>query len=148
MTAFLGGKPALDFDSNEKLEKKRICFVKLDQQGIVGDVNVALIRQTGGDRSVEGSGSAPLTPPTVHLAGTQVLKKCVNVGGTVRMYSGIEPMHSNRIRTASNDEIPAGRRDADGADHRGGDESDPREYRRAELCRYLIRTNRRMRRQR
>ncbi len=81
VTAF-GGRPALDFDDSKEVDNKDL-FIKLDQQGIVGDINVALIRNRNNGDLLEGS---PLMPPTVCLAGTQVLKKCVNVGGTVRTF--------------------------------------------------------------
>jgi type IV pilus assembly protein PilY1 len=77
VTAF-GGKPALDFNDDKTIDNKDL-YVKLKQQGIVGDINVALLRQ-GGDTT------DPTSPPTICLAGMEVLKKCVAVGGTVRTF--------------------------------------------------------------
>jgi type IV pilus assembly protein PilY1 len=78
VTAF-AGKPALDFDDDKDVDDDDLS-TNLKQQGIVGDVNVALIRNSGTDPN------SPTMPPTICLAGTEVLKKCVNVGGTVRTF--------------------------------------------------------------
>jgi len=78
LTAF-GGKPALDFNDDKKVDNNDIS-TNLKQEGIVGDVNVALIRNSDSDPN------SPTMPPTICLAGTEVLKKCVNVGGTVRTF--------------------------------------------------------------
>jgi type IV pilus assembly protein PilY1 len=78
VTAF-GGKPALDFNDDKKIDNNDLS-TNLKQEGIVGDVNVALIRNGNTDPG------SPTMPPTVCLAGTEVLKKCVNVGGTVRTF--------------------------------------------------------------
>jgi len=79
LSAF-AGKPVINFfeasgDTPNLLNNKDL-FLDLKQQGIVGDVSVALVR------NANGTGS----PQTVCLAGTEVLKKCVNVGGTVRTF--------------------------------------------------------------
>jgi type IV pilus assembly protein PilY1 len=78
VTAF-AGKPALDFNDDKTTDNNDL-FTDLNQQGIVGDVNIALIRQGDTDPN------SPTSPPTVCLAGMEVLKKCVNAGGTVRTF--------------------------------------------------------------
>ncbi len=77
LTAF-GGKPALNFYDSEKpdLTNEDISTVLAEKNTIVGDVAVAVLRD---DKS-------SVTPPTVCLAGMEVLKKCVNVGGTIRTF--------------------------------------------------------------
>jgi hypothetical protein len=79
LSAF-AGKPVINFyektgDPPNTLTNEDL-FVDLKQQGIVGDINVALVRDPN------GTGGAQ----TVCLAGMEVLKKCVNVGGTVRTF--------------------------------------------------------------
>jgi hypothetical protein len=76
----LAGKARLDFDEDGKVDEKDRS-VTLDQEGIVGDINVAL-RRDGSPNNPNSPGS----PPTICLAGTQVLKKCADVGGTVRTF--------------------------------------------------------------
>jgi type IV pilus assembly protein PilY1 len=74
-----GGKPALDFNDDGVVDNKDL-YTKLNQQGIVGSINVALLRPS------DGSGTDSTSPPTICLAGMEVLKKCVAVGGTVRTF--------------------------------------------------------------
>jgi type IV pilus assembly protein PilY1 len=78
MTAF-GGKPAIDLNNDGKIDGNDISTT-LAQQGIVGDVVVALQRKGASDPG------DPLRPKTVCLVGTELLKKCVDVGGTVRTF--------------------------------------------------------------
>jgi type IV pilus assembly protein PilY1 len=76
----LAGKARLDFTEDGKVDEKDRS-VPIDQEGIVGDINVALRRDGSPDNP-----NSPGSPPTICLAGTQVLKKCVDVGGTVRTF--------------------------------------------------------------
>ncbi|MEJ1965720.1 MAG: PilC/PilY family type IV pilus protein [Gammaproteobacteria bacterium] len=78
LTAF-GGKPAIDFTetSTPVLNNDDISVVLKQKDSIVGDLAVAVLR--------DGTTSAA-TPPTICLAGMEVLKKCVNVGGTIRTF--------------------------------------------------------------
>jgi type IV pilus assembly protein PilY1 len=80
LTAF-AGKPAINFNTvgtaNQPLNNADV-FTNLGQQGIVGAINVALLR--GND---DTGGTAPRT---VCLAGVEVLSRCVDIGGTVRTY--------------------------------------------------------------
>lgn len=77
LTAF-GGKPAINFYDSTKpdLTNDDISTVLAEKNTIVGDVAVAVLRD---DQS-------SINPPTVCLAGMEVLKKCVNVGGTIRTF--------------------------------------------------------------
>jgi type IV pilus assembly protein PilY1 len=80
LTAF-AGKPAINFlndTGNEALNNADV-FSDLNQQGIVGAINVALLR--GGENG--GGGQAPRT---VCLAGVEILSRCVDIGGTVRTF--------------------------------------------------------------
>jgi type IV pilus assembly protein PilY1 len=74
------GKPALDFNDDGVTDNKDIS-VDLSQSGIVGEISVALIRQGNQDPS-----TPPASPPTVCIAGVEVLKKCVSAGGTIRTF--------------------------------------------------------------
>ena len=77
LSAF-SGKPAIDFNDTGEVDADDI-FVQLDNtSGIVGEVNVALLRPT--DRPNDPA------PRTICLAGMEVLNKCVSVGGTVRTF--------------------------------------------------------------
>jgi type IV pilus assembly protein PilY1 len=78
LTAF-GGKPAINFydtDENTELTNEDISTVLKEKNSIVGDVAVAVLRDD----------DSSISPPTVCLAGMEVLKKCVNVGGTIRTF--------------------------------------------------------------
>jgi type IV pilus assembly protein PilY1 len=81
LTAF-GGKPAINFydadqsDGKEKLTNEDISTKLAEENTIVGDVAVAVLRDD----------NSSISPPTVCLAGMEVLKKCVNVGGTIRTF--------------------------------------------------------------
>ena len=72
LTAF-GGKPVLDFNDDKKIDDTDIS-VDLEQEGIVGDVNLAVLRKEGEP------------PKSVCLAGLRLLKKCVDIGATVRTF--------------------------------------------------------------
>ncbi|MGE0581488.1 MAG: pilus assembly protein [Steroidobacteraceae bacterium] len=74
------GKPALDFNDDGVLDNKDLS-VDLSQSGIVGEISVALIRQGNQDPALP-----PSSPPTVCIAGVEVLKKCVSAGGTIRTF--------------------------------------------------------------
>jgi len=74
------GKPALDFNDDGVLDNDDLS-VDLSQSGIVGEISVALIRN-----GVDGENTAPTEPPTVCVAGVEVLKKCVSAGGTIRTF--------------------------------------------------------------
>ena len=74
------GKPALDFNDDGVLDNNDIS-VDLNQAGIVGEISVALIRQANPDPA-----TPPGSPPTVCVAGVEVLKKCVSAGGTIRTF--------------------------------------------------------------
>jgi type IV pilus assembly protein PilY1 len=80
LSAF-AGKPVINFHEVNgdppNLLNNQDLFVDLKQQGIVGDISVALMRDS---KNPTGA------PQTVCLAGMEVLKKCVNVGGTVRTF--------------------------------------------------------------
>jgi type IV pilus assembly protein PilY1 len=81
LTAF-AGKPAINFQDANQEDKdlgNEDVFTQLGQQGILGAVNVALLRGGNG-------GGSPNAPRTVCLAGVEVLRRCVDVGGTVRTY--------------------------------------------------------------
>ncbi len=77
LTAF-GGKPAINFYDDKKpdLTNEDISTKLAEENTIVGDVAVAVLRD---DKS-------SINPPTVCLAGMEVLKKCVDVGGTIRTF--------------------------------------------------------------
>jgi type IV pilus assembly protein PilY1 len=79
LTAF-AGKPAINFNTvgtvNQPLNNADV-FTNLGQQGIVGAINVALLR---------GNDTGGSAPRTVCLAGVEVLSRCVDIGGTVRTY--------------------------------------------------------------
>jgi type IV pilus assembly protein PilY1 len=77
ITAF-GGKPAINFYDSDKpdITNDDLSTVLAEKNTIVGDVAVAVLRD---DKS-------SINPPTVCLAGMEVLKKCVNVGGTIRTF--------------------------------------------------------------
>ncbi len=77
LTAF-GGKPAINFYDSTKpdLTNEDISTELAEKNTIVGDVAVAVLRD---DKST-------VSPPTVCLAGMEVLKKCVDVGGTIRTF--------------------------------------------------------------
>jgi type IV pilus assembly protein PilY1 len=78
------GRPALNFyDSDDTIDAKD-AFTQLNQDGIVDSVNVAVIRAA--DTSTPPGGTPPKDPDTNCIAGVEVLKKCVQVGGTVRTY--------------------------------------------------------------
>lgn len=74
------GKPALDFNDDGVLDNSDLS-VDLSQSGIVGEISVALIRNAADDPN-----AAPTEPPTVCVAGVEVLKKCVGAGGTIRTF--------------------------------------------------------------
>lgn len=74
------GKPALDFNDDGVTDNKDLS-VDLSQSGIVGEISVALIRQGNQDPA-----TPPSSPPTVCIAGVEVLKKCVSAGGTIRTF--------------------------------------------------------------
>lgn len=74
------GKPALDFNDDGVVDNDDLS-VDLSQSGIVGEISVALIRN-GSD----GGTTPPTEPPTVCVAGVEVLKKCVSAGGTIRTF--------------------------------------------------------------
>ncbi|HQW07780.1 MAG TPA: PilC/PilY family type IV pilus protein [Steroidobacteraceae bacterium] len=74
------GKPALDFNDDGVLDNNDVSD-DLNQDGIVGEVTVALIRQANQDPALP-----PGSPPTVCVAGVEVLKKCVSAGGTIRTF--------------------------------------------------------------
>jgi type IV pilus assembly protein PilY1 len=83
LTAF-AGKPAINFkdapgDPTDNNIGNEDLFTQLGQQGIVGAINVALLRGGSG-------GGSPNAPRTVCLAGVEVLSRCIDVGGTVRTY--------------------------------------------------------------
>jgi type IV pilus assembly protein PilY1 len=71
------GNPALDFNNDGRIDNDDTS-VELAQTGIVGDINVALVRTDDANASA--------TPQTVCLAGVEVLSKCVGVGGTIRTF--------------------------------------------------------------
>ncbi|MEZ5500460.1 MAG: PilC/PilY family type IV pilus protein [Steroidobacteraceae bacterium] len=77
------GRPALDFNDDGVNDPSD----DLSQSGIVGDVSVGIIRDSSLGNGGGGGGGGT---PTVCIAGVEVLKKCVGVGGTVRSY-----WHSN-----------------------------------------------------
>jgi hypothetical protein len=81
------GKAALDFNDDKTIDEKD-RYQSLTQQGIVGDIQVALKRGKGGAGGGGGGDSGPGggMPQTVCLAGMQVLKKCVQANGTVRTF--------------------------------------------------------------
>ena len=77
------GRPALDFNDSGVIDNGDLS-TNLAQQGIVGQINVAVL---------DGSTTPPPGEPdptggasTVCIAGIEVLKKCVGVGGTVRTF--------------------------------------------------------------
>jgi type IV pilus assembly protein PilY1 len=78
------GKPGLDLqdDPNDPNDDGVIddddISQDLEQTGIVGEVNVALVRA--------GGGGGPGAPTTVCVAGVEVLRRCVDAGGTIRTY--------------------------------------------------------------
>lgn len=74
------GKPALDFNDDGVLDNDDLS-VDLSQSGIVGEISVALIRNATDDEN-----ALPTEPPTVCVAGVEVLKKCVSAGGTIRTF--------------------------------------------------------------
>ncbi len=74
------GKPALDFNDDGVLDNNDLS-VDLNQDGIVGEITVAMIRQAN-----QTPGTPPGSPPTVCVAGVEVLKKCVSAGGTIRTF--------------------------------------------------------------
>ena len=75
------GGPALDF-TDDGVTDRNDLFVALHQRGIVGEVNVAMIR----NGSSNDPNSPPTAPPTVCVAGVEILNKCVAAGGTVRTF--------------------------------------------------------------
>jgi type IV pilus assembly protein PilY1 len=78
LSAF-AGKPVINFyeaDTKPGTLDNKDVSTDLTQKGIVGDIVVALLRDPNG-----GGGAQ-----TICLAGVEVLKKCVNVGGTVRTF--------------------------------------------------------------
>jgi type IV pilus assembly protein PilY1 len=80
LTAF-AGKPAINFrdDAGNEALTNADVFINLNQQGIVGAINVALLRPRDGEEGGEA-------PRTVCLAGVEILSRCVDIGGTVRTY--------------------------------------------------------------
>ena len=79
LTAF-AGKPAINFTDAESTGLTNAdVSTNLNQQGIVGAINVALLRPRDG----KGGGEAPRT---VCIAGVEILSRCVDIGGTVRTY--------------------------------------------------------------
>lgn len=74
------GKPALDFNDDGVVDNEDLS-VELSQSGIVGEISVALIRDSETDPD-----ESPTEPPTVCIAGVEVLKKCVSAGGTIRTF--------------------------------------------------------------
>ncbi|HVY80755.1 MAG TPA: hypothetical protein VG994_07230 [Steroidobacteraceae bacterium] len=74
------GRPALDFSGDQRIDANDV-FTQLNQDGIVDQVNVAVVRPTPG-----GNGPPPTDPDTQCIAGVEILKQCVKVGGTVRTY--------------------------------------------------------------
>jgi type IV pilus assembly protein PilY1 len=84
LTAF-GGKPAINFlndAGNEALNNLDVSTT-LNQQGIVGAVNVALLTEgdDDGDDDDENGGTK-----TLCMIGVEVLKRCVDAGSSVRTY--------------------------------------------------------------
>jgi len=77
------GRPALDWNDDGVITNADLSQ-QLAQSGIVGEVNVAFLRNAG----VDANGNPiPLTQQSTGcLAGVEVLKKCVNAGGTVRTF--------------------------------------------------------------
>jgi len=75
------GKPALDFNDDGVLDNNDLS-VDLNQDGIVGEITVAMIRNANQQNATDPPGS----PPTVCVAGVEVLKKCVSAGGTIRTF--------------------------------------------------------------
>lgn len=81
----LTGKAILNFNTtNGDTVDDDDLYVEINQEGIVGDINVALRRRDG---------DPPGSPPTICLAGMHVLNKCVNVGGTVRTWWNRDDAH-------------------------------------------------------
>lgn len=74
------GRPALDFNDDGTVDNDDLS-VELSQSGIVGEISVALIRDGSDDPD-----DSPTEPPTVCIAGVEVLKKCVSAGGTIRTF--------------------------------------------------------------
>jgi len=79
LTAF-GGKPAINFKEgtagDEELTNEDISTELKQKDTIVGDVAVAVQRDE----------QSSIAPPTICLAGMEVLKKCVDIGGTIRTF--------------------------------------------------------------
>src|SRR6185503_2539085 len=77
VVSVFSGKALLDFNDDKTLDR----YTDLNQKGIVGDIQVALKRGLSADPNASGA-----APSTICLAGTQILKKCVSAGGTVRTF--------------------------------------------------------------
>lgn len=75
------GRPALDFNDTGAIDNGDLS-TSLTQQGIVGQINVAVLNGSGTNTPP----NQPPGSPTVCIAGVEVLKKCVGVGGTVRTF--------------------------------------------------------------
>ena len=56
----------------------------LSQSGIVGEINVAFVRNAGVDAN--GNPIPTNQVSTTCMGGLEVLKKCVSAGGTVRTF--------------------------------------------------------------
>ena len=77
------GRPALDFNDTGAIDNDDLS-TSLAQQGIVGQINVAVLNELAGDDNGNGNNNGGAS--TICIAGVEVLKKCVGVGGTVRTF--------------------------------------------------------------
>lgn len=76
------GKAALDFNDDGTND----LSTDLNQTGIVGQINVGILQQTGTDSDGDGIPDSEENGNTICLAGVEVLSKCVSAGGTVRTF--------------------------------------------------------------
>jgi type IV pilus assembly protein PilY1 len=78
------GKPALDLNKDGKIDNKDISQ-EVPMDGVLGKVNVGVLRGKLADDLKSGD-NPPDGPPTVCVAGMQLLGTCVQVNDTVRTY--------------------------------------------------------------
>jgi type IV pilus assembly protein PilY1 len=76
------GKAVLDFNDDGTND----LSTDLNQTGIVGQINVGILQQTGVDSDGDGVPDSEENGNTVCLAGVEVLSKCVSAGGTIRTF--------------------------------------------------------------
>jgi hypothetical protein len=79
------GRPALDYNDDGRLSNADLTFELSQKNGIVSGVNVAFLR-SGANSGAGDPPSSPIMPPTLCVAGVEILRKCVTGGGTLRTF--------------------------------------------------------------